>query len=180
MKVVVGLFVTFLFFILSASTTFSIEEEDLHQESLSDAVNAILSIQMVEDIDQIDCKEVTDDQFEQVGEAWMGERHPDPIVHEQMDQMMGGEGSDSLIQAHIQMGRSYLGCAEESGSWMPMMFGSHEARGGVRSMMGFGGYGNENMMGWGGIGFLGLLFWLVLFVDLILLGIWLWKQINKK
>lgn len=43
-------------------------------------------------------------------------------------------------------------------------------------MMGWGGYGYGGMMTSG----LGLIFWLVLLVDLILLGIWLWKQIQKK
>jgi len=41
-------------------------------------------------------------------------------------------------------------------------------------MMGYG-----NMMG-GYSGVLGSLFGIVVLVDLILLGIWLWKQINKK
>lgn len=49
-------------------------------------------------------------------------------------------------------------------------------------MMGQWGY--PNMMGWGSsFGFLGLIgsiFWIVLLVDLILLGIWLWQQIQKK
>lgn len=44
------------------------------------------------------------------------------------------------------------------------------------------GYGN--MMNWGAgwawLGGLGLLFWVVILVDLILLGVWLWKQIQKK
>ena len=31
--------------------------------------------------------------------------------------------------------------------------------------------------GWGTFGFLT---WIVIFVDLILLGVWLWKQITKK
>lgn len=47
-------------------------------------------------------------------------------------------------------------------------------------MMGQWGYG---MMGWNaglaGFGLLALIFWLVVLVDLILLGIWLWKQIEK-
>jgi len=43
-------------------------------------------------------------------------------------------------------------------------------------MMGYGNFGN--MMG--GAGILGSLFGIVVLVDLILLGIWLWKQINKK
>lgn len=36
------------------------------------------------------------------------------------------------------------------------------------------------MSGFGFFGFFGFIFWLILFIDLILLGIWLWKQINKK
>ena len=46
-------------------------------------------------------------------------------------------------------------------------------------MMGY--YGG--MMNWGGYGlfsFFGFLFWVILFIDLILLGIWLAKQIGKK
>lgn len=33
-------------------------------------------------------------------------------------------------------------------------------------------------MGW--LGFLGLIFWLVVLIDLILLGFWIWKQIQRK
>lgn len=45
-------------------------------------------------------------------------------------------------------------------------------------MMGQWGY--PNMMGWGsGVALLGSIFWIVLLVDLILLGVWLWKQIQK-
>lgn len=43
------------------------------------------------------------------------------------------------------------------------------------------GYGGSNMMSWGtGFGVLGGIFWIVVIFDLILLGIWLWKQIEKK
>ena len=43
-------------------------------------------------------------------------------------------------------------------------------------MMGYGdGWG---MMG--GAGAFGLLTWIVILVDLILVGIWLWQQISKK
>lgn len=38
-------------------------------------------------------------------------------------------------------------------------------------------YGNWPMMS-GAWGF-GFLTWLVVFVDLVLLGVWLWKQVNK-
>ena len=42
--------------------------------------------------------------------------------------------------------------------------------------MGYGG-GWGTMSGWAGFG---LITWLVVLVDLVLLGIWLWKQISKK
>ena len=42
--------------------------------------------------------------------------------------------------------------------------------------MGYG-YGYEGMMG---VGAYGLITWLVILVDLVLLGIWLWQQISKK
>ena len=40
------------------------------------------------------------------------------------------------------------------------------------------GYGYEGMMG--GAGVFGLLTWLVVLVDLVLVGIWLSQQISKK
>jgi cytoskeletal protein RodZ len=39
-------------------------------------------------------------------------------------------------------------------------------------------YGYSSMMG--GMGFFGLLTWLVVLVDLVLVGVWLWKEIAKK
>lgn len=45
--------------------------------------------------------------------------------------------------------------------------------------MRFGDYGG--MMGnWGWVGFWGQLLWIILLIDLILLGIWLWKKIQEK
>jgi len=41
----------------------------------------------------------------------------------------------------------------------------------------FGNY--WDMMG-GGFGFWASLFWIVILIDLTLLGIWLWKSIQKK
>jgi len=41
------------------------------------------------------------------------------------------------------------------------------------------GWNYGNMMGYQGFG-IGTLFALVLLVDLTLLGVWLWKQINKQ
>jgi len=40
------------------------------------------------------------------------------------------------------------------------------------------GYGFNSMMG--GFGFVGAIFYIVILIDTILLGVWLWKQIQKK
>jgi len=45
-------------------------------------------------------------------------------------------------------------------------------------MMGYGYEGGYGMMG--GAGVFGLLIGLVIFVDLVLVGIWLWQHITKK
>ena len=47
----------------------------------------------------------------------------------------------------------------------------------VNYMMGYG-YNYGGMMG--GVGTFGFVTWLVIIVDLVLLGVWLWKQITKK
>ncbi len=36
------------------------------------------------------------------------------------------------------------------------------------------------LSGMGGLGIFMSLFWLVLFVDLVLLGVWLWKKVSKE
>lgn len=46
-----------------------------------------------------------------------------------------------------------------------------------------GQWGYRDMMGGAGGGYFGLVaqvFWIVILIDLILLGVWLWKQIQKK
>jgi len=42
-------------------------------------------------------------------------------------------------------------------------------------MMNYGGWGMMD----GSMGFFGSITWLVVLVDLVLLGIWLWKKISK-
>lgn len=41
------------------------------------------------------------------------------------------------------------------------------------------GYGYGTMMGGGGAAF-GLIIWLLVAIDLALVAVWLWQQINKK
>ena len=53
---------------------------------------------------RIPCSQLTDEQLEAIGDYYMELMHPGQ-AHEIMDQMMGGEGSESLRQMHILMAR---------------------------------------------------------------------------
>lgn len=59
---------------------------------------------------EVNCNVVSDADLERLGDAVMESNHPGDS-HEAMDAMMGGEGSESLRQMYINMGRSYLGCS---------------------------------------------------------------------
>jgi len=143
-------------------------------ESVDQILQEITGGQSVAIVDEIDCDKVTDIQFERLGDAFMGVMHPDPEVHERMDRMMGGEGSETLRTAHISMGKNYLGCTKDiEGRWMPMM-----------GMMGLG----RGMMGsWGatsgGLFAIHLIFgystWILLIVLLVALIRYFWKKGGK-
>lgn len=161
------------------------------QPAQSAEINGLLqNIYKAQNIDtqaKIDCGKVTDEQFEKLGNAYMDLMLPNERQHEAMDNMMGGDGSASLRQAHINMGRSYLGCWSNYNSGpvhMPMM-------GGYGMMNGYGAYGNNyssgimgghgfdwNMMG--SLGFLGwitiILIWAMLVLGIIATIKWLRKN----
>lgn len=106
----------------------------------------------------VECKNLTNDDFESLGEYVMGQMAGSShvVMNTMMVRMMGEEGEK---QMHIAMGKRNSGCGA---SFIPMM-----------------GSGWSDVMGsWGGFGFLVTLFWIILLVDFILLGVWLWKKIK--
>ena len=143
--------------------------------SFEEIFNEILKSQNINQKSQIDCNKVTDGQLESLGDAVMSFMHPDERQHELMDQMMGGEGSQSLQAAHILMGRNYLGCSETG-------FGGGMMGNGMMSMTGWGMMGNFGQFGAGGwfFGLLMIVFWILVIVALILLIKWLIKQNQKQ
>lgn len=78
----------------------------------SEAIKKILSemrqSQNLGPSETIDLSKVTKAQLEKLGDAWMDIMIPNQRQHEMMDQMMGGEGSESLANAHRAMGSCYL------------------------------------------------------------------------
>lgn len=87
------------------------------------------------------CNQMSGVQLEQVGDYYMELMHPDQ-AHELMDQMMGGEGSESLKSAHINMAKT-LYCGDKTASYG--MMGSGMMNGGMMNMMG-------NSLGYGMMG----------------------------
>lgn len=122
-------------------------------QELNSLLQDIYKSQNISSQAEVDCGKVTDSQFEKLGDAYMGIMLPNENQHEAMDNMMGGEGSASLTQAHINMGRSYLGCWSNYNSgpvYMPMMSGG--GWGGYGFNNGGNGFGYPMMFGWGGYG----------------------------
>ncbi len=124
---------------------------------------------------QISCSNLKDDDFEKIGEYLMDQSFGgNTAAHIQMNnamkQMMGDQGEE---QMHIRLAKNATGCGTNT-----------NGQGGGTGMMGNWGWnGVGSMMGgnwFGAFGAFAFLFWLVGFIDLILLGIFLWKRIGRK
>ena len=136
-------------------------------QTLQTAVSTLLQKYKVSSIQNLDCNKVTNPDFEKFGDVVMGAMAGNEQSHSAMEKRMGGEGSQTLKNAHIKMGQRYLGCA-------------NGMRGGVGHMMGYG-YG-RGMMG-GGYNpwsLLGLVTWLALLSFLITGTVFFWKQIKNQ
>jgi len=115
----------------------------------------------------ISCDKLTDGQLEAMGDYYMEQMHPGE-AHEMMDQMMGGEGSESLRQVHINMAKR-LYCNEDIGGMMD---------GGMMNMMGSGMIGNYPAY-YGYNNFWNVL-WMVFLIGAIALIVWLIYKFTKK
>lgn len=157
--------ILFLIFVLAIGIVYAHEQESF--EAAKQIIDA-----------KAECSSLTDEQLEAVGEYYMEQMHPGE-AHELMDQMMGGEGSESLRQMHIQMARNIY-CGEKSYGTMPMM--NMMGSGGMMNMMSnFMGYGNNyGMMGYGGLWSLWGLFWLLIWLGILALIVWVvYKLISQ-
>ena len=148
---------------------------------------------------KIDCKSLTNDQLEAIGEYYMEQMHPGK-QHELMDQMHGGEGSVELDQMHQLMAK-HLYCNENTSIDMGMMMKHHSGMMSDSNMMdvhhnkitggktmmntGSGMMGGTSMMSWnnGWWSIYAVLYNLLLIgliVLIILAIIWLLKKIKSQ
>src|SRR3989344_3543867 len=114
---------------------------------------------------QIECKDLTDENYGSLGEYYMGQMmgNSHAAMNTMMERMMGKEGEE---QMHIAMGKRLSGCdtsaqlPQNGVGFMPMMW-----------ML--GGGGNPMMGGWNGFCLLGwipmLLFWILLILGVVAL-----------
>ncbi len=124
---------------------------------------------------RIPCSELSLSDLEKLGDYFIEQMHPGEL-HEIMDERMGGEGSESLRQAHINMGRMFY-CGQSgamSAGMMNMMMGRGTMPG--FGMMGNSYYGTEN----NSFSFFSIIILILLIAVLVLIIIWLVKQINRE
>ena len=117
---------------------------------------------------KVSCDELTEDQLEMIGDYYMEQMHPGEI-HEIMDERMGGEGSDSLRQVHINMARNFY-CGEYGA--MPIGMMNVMMNRGGNNMMGY--YGSP--YGWWGFGWFGMVMMILFWVVIIWLIVWAIKH----
>jgi len=122
-------------------------------------------------IQKISCDELTENQLEVLGDYYMEQMHPGEL-HEIMDEKMGGEGSESLRQAHINMALAFY-CGEHdefSGSMMDVMMGRTEDN----------SYGMMGSYGMYGFNWFRIIIQLAVTTLLVLLIIWFIRKLNEK
>lgn len=143
--------------------------------SVDDVLSEIRQSQNVSQNSDIKCDKMTNDQFEKLGDAVEDVMHPNEAQQDLMEQMMGGEGSNSLKAMHILMGQRYLGCGGYGG--MRDRFFGPGYNYGMPMMNWDDGYGYGMMGNYGTWGWLGwifmVLFWILVVVALISFVRWL-------
>jgi len=113
--------------------------QESHDSEIEEGKNLVES--------KISCDKLSNEQLEAIGDYYMEQMHPGE-THEIMDNMMGGEGSESLKQVHINMAKR-LYCNENGYIGYGMM-----GSGGMMNMMGnspasnnYSNYGYWNIFG---------------------------------
>lgn len=99
------------------------QEGMMEPRSLDAIVADIEKQQSVTSLDQIVADKVSPDVLEELGDAVMGEIIGNSAMHDRMDKMLGGDGSDQLNAFHTDLGKQYLQKGGLNGVTMGGMWG---------------------------------------------------------
>ena len=122
---------------------------------------------------KMSCDKLSNEQLEAIGDYYMEQMHPGE-AHEIMDNMMGGEGSESLKQVHINMARRIY-CNENIYIGYGMM-----GSGGMMNMLGRGMMGNyPASYDYSNYGYWNI-FWILLLAAVIFLVVWIIHRFGIK
>jgi putative membrane protein len=163
--------VLLLFFVFSFLGTNIISAMEMKPKSIDAVMNEIRQEQGLKKGESVKVEKVSPMKLEELGDSVMEVMIGNPEQHEQMDKMMGGEGSASLADMHRRIGYNYLagypyGMMRLMSGGM-MGFGGNFFKGG--HMMGGIGYGPGMMgFGWGGM-LMGFVILLILVFVIILI-----------
>ena len=102
MKKMIFIFIIIVLYLLL------IYSEEMNIRSIDNILSDIHKEQGVKDIDKINPDKVNPQLLEELGDAVMEKMIGNHDRHEQMDQMMGGEGSTNLTAMHQRIGYNYL------------------------------------------------------------------------
>jgi len=97
-----------IIFIIIISILLLSYSEDMKIRSIEDILNDIRKEQGLKETDKITPDKVNLQLLEELGDAVMEKIIGNHEHHEQMDQMMGGEGSTNLKEMHQRIGYNYL------------------------------------------------------------------------
>ncbi len=144
-----------------------------------------------------DCEQLNDDQLESIGEYLMEIMHPGKAHHLMHEQMGIEEGTEAEEEFHVNMAKSMYcqkgGMAMKNAGMMNMMMGGGMDgntmgggnMAGMDSMMGNTGVGSMGL--WGSSGWwswlmllIGIVFWVAIVIAVVLLIIWLYRQVSGK
>ncbi len=154
-------------FILSFTIPSNLQSDtgDDHGRPLETILEEIREVQGIGPNERIDPEKVSSEQLEELGEAVMSIMHPDSEQHELMDNMMGGEGSESLSAMHQMMGYQYLG-GNSGGMMGGGMMGGMMGRNMMGGPFSYGkGRGRYGMMPFG---YGGIIMWSILIILIVL------------
>jgi putative membrane protein len=150
--------------------------------SVDSILSEIMQVQDVSNIDSIDISKVTLSQLEELGDSVMEKVVGSTATHERLDNALGGEGSSSLTNIHIRVGYNYL-------AGIPITMMTFMGVGGMMTfggMMGGNGYFPLNGNYYNGYGMMGNFGWIwmvvgtLIFISLVIGGIYLVSQSTKK